>query len=204
VDFQHPVEAVIPGVQGRILGVLGRTTAELNLRTIARLAEVSPAQVSRVLPSLVDLGVVDRREAPPSALFRLNDSHMVTAWVRELADARAAVLDRMADAAAQWAPAPVSVVVFGSFARGEATEASDIDVVAVRPDGITDDRWFEPLETWRSDVRNYSGNAVEVISVDRREASASLRGRKPLWREVVHDGVVVFGASLDELRADRG
>ena len=204
MDFQHPVEAVIPGVQGRILGVLGRTTAELNLRTIARLAEVSPAQASRVLPGLVDLGVVDRREAPPSALFRLNDSHMVTAWVRELADARAAVLDRMADAAAQWTPAPVSVVVFGSFARGEATVVSDIDVVAVRPDGITDDDWFGPLETWRAEVRGYSGNAVAAITADRREASASLRGRKPLWRDIARDGVVVFGAALDDLRAARG
>ena len=50
LDFVHPVEAVIPGAQGRVLAVLAETTAELNLRTVARLAGVSVAQVSRVMP----------------------------------------------------------------------------------------------------------------------------------------------------------
>ena len=63
MDFVRPVEAVIPGTQGRVLAVLAETTAELNLRTVARLASVSPAQASRVLPGLVELGLVDRREA---------------------------------------------------------------------------------------------------------------------------------------------
>jgi DNA-binding MarR family transcriptional regulator len=61
VDFPRPVEAVIPGAQGRILAVLAEKTGELNLRTIARLANVSPAQASRVLPDLVALGLVERR-----------------------------------------------------------------------------------------------------------------------------------------------
>ena len=41
MDFVHPIEAVIPGAQGRVLAVLVETTAELNLRTLARLAGVS-------------------------------------------------------------------------------------------------------------------------------------------------------------------
>ncbi len=67
MDFTRPVEGIIPGVQGRILGVLVETTEELNLRTIARLADVSVAQAYRVLPELVEMGGVERREAPPSA-----------------------------------------------------------------------------------------------------------------------------------------
>jgi hypothetical protein len=54
VDFIRPIEAIVPGAQGRVLAVLVETTAELNLRTIARLAGVSQAQTSRVLPELVD------------------------------------------------------------------------------------------------------------------------------------------------------
>jgi len=57
MDFVHPVQAVIPGTQGRVLAVLAETTAELNLRTVARLAAVSPAQASRLLPGLVELGL---------------------------------------------------------------------------------------------------------------------------------------------------
>lgn len=50
VDFRLPVEAIVPGAQGRIFAVLVETTTELNLRTIARLSGVSVAHVSRVLP----------------------------------------------------------------------------------------------------------------------------------------------------------
>jgi DNA-binding transcriptional ArsR family regulator len=123
VDFRRPVEAVIPGVQGRILAVLSETTAELNLRTIARLAGVSPAQASRVLPELVGLGLVERREAPPSALFALVDEHVAARAVRALArvhDVVVAELNVLTDAIR---PRPVSAIVFGSFARGEAGRA---------------------------------------------------------------------------------
>lgn len=71
VDFVRPIEAIVPGAQGRVLAVLVETAAELNLRTIAKRAGVSLAQASRVLPGLVELGVVERREVPPSSLFRL-------------------------------------------------------------------------------------------------------------------------------------
>ena len=68
VDFVRPIEAIVPGAQGRMLAVLAETTAELNLRTIAKLAGVSIAQASRVLPGLVELGAVERREVPPSSM----------------------------------------------------------------------------------------------------------------------------------------
>lgn len=43
VDFRRPVEAVVPGAQGRIMAVLVETSADLNLRTVARLSGVSIA-----------------------------------------------------------------------------------------------------------------------------------------------------------------
>ncbi|MBI2167891.1 MAG: helix-turn-helix domain-containing protein, partial [Actinobacteria bacterium] len=65
MDFVRPIEAMLAGARGRVLAVLAETTAELNLRTIAQLAGVSQAQASRVLPGMVELGVVERREVPP-------------------------------------------------------------------------------------------------------------------------------------------
>ena len=65
MDFKRPVEAVAPGAQGRILAVLVETSAELNLRTIASLSGVSLAHASRVLPTLVELGIVERASDSP-------------------------------------------------------------------------------------------------------------------------------------------
>ncbi len=202
MDFVHPVQAVIPGTQGRVLAVLAETTAELNLRTVARLASVSPAQASRVLPGLVELGLVERREVPPSSLFRLNRENVVAQVVIELARSRDTALERMGAVARELPLPPASVIVFGSFARREADRQSDIDAVIVRPDDVDDDddTWTAGVEQWRSKVRAITGNPVEVIEIGRSEAIEKLSSRGQLWRDVAREGVVVQGATLDELR----
>lgn len=202
MDFVQPVQAVIPGTRGRVLGVLAETTAELNLRTVARLASVSPAQASRVLPDLVELGLVERREVPPSSLFRLNRENVAAQVVVELARARDIALERMGAAARELPIPPVGVIVFGSFARREADEQSDIDAVMVRPDDIDNDNdtWSGGVDQWRERVRAFTGNTVEVIEIDRAEASAKLASTSSLWQDIAREGIVVHGATLNDLR----
>ncbi len=205
MDFRRPVEAVIPGVQGHILAVLAETTGELNLRTIARLANVSSAQTSRVLPELVALGLVERREAPPSALFSLVEENVAARLVRELSRARTTVLDQLGALAGAIEPGPVSIVVFGSFARGDADAESDVDVVLVRPSGVDEDdeRWVWAVEAWRTSARRLTGNPVQVLEVDESEVARRLRRPAELWSDVLREGVVVFGSSLEDLRGRR-
>lgn len=201
MDFVRPIEAVIPGAQGRILAVLVETTAPLNLRTLARLAGVSPAQASRVMPDLVDLGLVDRHEVPPSSQFLLARSNVAAQAVIELARSSETAAERIGLAAASMATPPESVIVFGSFARGEAAVESDIDVVVVRPDSIgeDDEEWATALEAWRDEARAITGNSIEVVEVSLIDASAKVRGRTEFWRNVRQDGVTVYGLSLDQI-----
>ena len=205
MDFVQPVQTVIPGVQGRILGVLAQTSAELNLRTIARLSRVSIAQASRVLPNLVGLGMVERREVPPSTLFRLREEHVASWAVLALAGARQTVLEQLGRTAGALAPPPASLIVFGSLARGEARADSDIDVIVVRPAEVAeeDEGWASAIEEWRRNARRLTGNAVEMIEVGEHEIARLLESRKPLWMEVVREGSVIFGRSLRELAGRR-
>jgi predicted nucleotidyltransferase len=202
VDFVRPIEAVVPGAQGRVLAVLAETTAELNLRTIAQLAGVSQAQVSRTLPDLVELGIVERREVPPSSLFRLVPEHVASRALLALARCTDTVFDEIGRLAKALPRRPVSVIVFGSFARREAEADSDIDVVVVRPAAVDedDDAWVESLEAWRLDVRRLTGNPVEVLEVTTEEAAKKLAGRSQVWVDIRREGRVVFGHSIEELR----
>jgi predicted transcriptional regulator len=202
MDFVQPVQAVIPGAQGRILGVLVETTTELNVRTIARLSGISLAQASRVLPKLVELGLVERRDAPPSALFRLVAENLAARLVRDLASARETVLEELGRMAEELSPEAVSIIVFGSFARGEADSQSDLDVVVVRPADVDedDDAWSIGVERWRLGARRLTGNTVEAIEVGETEIGRLLRGRRTLWRDVAREGVVVFGSDLTTLK----
>lgn len=204
MDYERPVEAVIPGAQGKILAVLVETAADLNLRAVARLSGVSVAQVSRVLPSLVDLGLVERREAPPSALFRFVPDHVAAQAIMLLARVRERVIDELGRTAAELDPVPVSMVAFGSFARGSADAHSDIDVLVVRPETVDEDdgRWHRTLESWRGNAERLTGNPIEVFEIAEREVAERLRGHGTLWRDIAHDGVTVFGATIGQLREE--
>jgi predicted nucleotidyltransferase len=207
MELTRPIEAIVPGAQGRVLAVLTETTAELNLRTIARLAGVSPAQASRLLPDLVALGVVERREVPPSSLFRLVRDHVASRFLLGLADSHRVVLDEMGRLASDLPHPPTSVIVFGSFARREADVDSDLDVLVVRPNDIAaeDDAWFEALENWRQAVERLTGNRVEIVEVGQEEAGHNLAEGRQLWADIARDGQVVHGRSLAELnRATNG
>ncbi len=201
MDYVRPIEAVIPGAPGRILAVLVETTAPLNLRTLARLARVSPAQASRVLPGLVDLGLVERYEVPPSSQFVLARSNVAAQAVMELGHVHETALQRIGVAAASMPIPPESVIVFGSFARGGADVDSDIDVVVVRPDSVDedDDEWLTALEAWRDEARSITGNSVEVVEVSLAEVRSKLRERSEFWRNVCAEGVAIYGLSLDQL-----
>lgn len=205
MDFMRPIEAIVPGAQGRVLAVLAETSAELNLRTIAQLAGVSQAQASRVLPGLVELGLVERREVPPSSLFRLVPEHVASQALLSLARSTETVLGEIGRLAEALSRPPVSVILFGSFARREAGQGSDIDMVAVRPAEIDedDDTWAESIEAFRRDVRRLTGNQVEILEVSSAEAATRFAGRSQVWANIRRDGRVVHGLQLDELRTAR-
>jgi predicted nucleotidyltransferase len=203
MDFVRPLQSVIPGVQGRILAVLAETTGELNLRAIASIADVSEAQASRVLPGLVAIGLVERREAPPSALFRLVRDHIAAGPVLALARSRDRMIQQMREIA-EGLPVPaVSVIVFGSFARGQADLESDIDTLMIRPSDVSesDEAWSASVQQWIDRVGEVSGNRVEVLETDEDDVPARLDREGGVWQDIERDGLIIHGPPLDSFRS---
>jgi predicted nucleotidyltransferase len=202
VDYRRPVEALIPGVQGRVLGVLARTSTNLTMRAVAELAGVSPQQASVVIGRLVELGVVERRDVPPASLVRIAPDNVAAQAVQAIVGLREAALDRLTVLALDIRPVPTSLVVFGSFARGEADSTSDIDVLAVRPPGlpIEDDGWTDSLGSWADRATRVVGNPVNLVEATTEEIPALLRREgRSVWRDAAREGVVLIGSPLTNL-----
>jgi hypothetical protein len=133
VDYPQPVEAFIPGVPGRVLGVLARTESQLTMRTVARLARVSANRAAVVRNALVSLGVVERRAAGSALLVQLGRQDEASQAVLALSGLRDLFMARMRHEATAVSPSPISLIVFGSFVDGTARASSDLDILAIRP-----------------------------------------------------------------------
>ncbi len=203
MDYVNPVKALIPGVQGRVLTVLARTEAELTMRSVAELAGVSANQATVVLNRLVRLGLVERRDVGAAALVRLVRENEAARSVLSLVDLRQGVLARLAGEARKIRPAPACLVVFGSFARGDAHENSDIDVLAVPPSEAQVDhgRWTAALGQWSDRAARIAGNPVNLLEATMDELPKLVRREREPWRTIVEEGVVLVGDIPSEIRA---
>jgi predicted nucleotidyltransferase len=206
MDFARPLESVIPGARGKLLAALARVSGPLTLRAAAEVAAVSTGQCSELLGQLVGLGLVEREDIPPAAHFRLVRDHVAAKPLLELLDTGQRFLENLAKTAARIRPTPISVVVFGSLARGEARTESDIDVFVVRsPEVAADDSgWRDAIARWAAGAERASGNRVNLLEVDAAEARRLLRAGKGVWSSIRREGRGVFGQTVDELRGGRG
>jgi DNA-binding MarR family transcriptional regulator len=201
MDYAHSVEALIPGVHGRVLGALARTQGDLSMRQVAKLAAVSPTQASEVLGRLGKLGVIQRRDVGRSALVRLDRSNAAGRLIERLATLHGEVLEQLRDAAADIAPTPAALVVFGSFARGQATPESDVDVLAVRPKGIgaDDEQWVSSLGHWADLAGHIAGNPVNLIDVALSDVRPRPKLDGRLWRNIKTDGISLVGPDPEDI-----
>ena len=186
MDFRQTVEAIIPDAQGRIVATLARTTRELSLSALAELSGVSLAHVARIVPRLVELGIVERHDVPPAVLVKLVPEHLASRAILLLADLRHTFLEELRDSARRLDPAPVNVTLFGSFARAEDDAESDVDVLVVRPSSVNEDDsiWADSIARWEAHVQRISGNAVNRIEVGEDEVAKLMKSRRPLWQEI--------------------
>jgi predicted nucleotidyltransferase len=173
------------------------------MRGVAELARVSPQQASLVLRRLVELGVVERRDVPPVALVRLVRENLAAQAVVAVARLRQGAIERLRSLAVEIVPSPASLVVFGSFARGEAGVRSDVDVLAVRPPALGGDdldAWTGSLGRWADRASSALGNPVNVVEASTEEIPDLLQeGASSVWADICAEGLVIAGSSLADL-----
>ena len=203
MDFTRPIEALIPGATGRLLGALARVEAELPVSTLATVAGVGRTRASAVLKELAELGVISRRQVGPTVLVRLERANGAGQLVARLAGLRIQVIEEMRELARDLDPPPLSLTLFGSLARGNADAASDIDILAVRPAG-GGERWAVSLTEFSSKAQVLAGNQVHILDYDlsdlrRRYAVRDNAAGASFWQSVAEDALTLAGAGLQEL-----
>jgi predicted nucleotidyltransferase len=134
---------------------------------------------------------------PPSNLYRLNQDHVAAEAIVALTRLWATLMARIRTELDTWSVPPQAAWLFGSAARGEGTEDSDIDILFVLPAGLDDPAtavvWERQIETLREKIIAWSGNACETIEVDNSELAAAVERDDRLVRDLREHAVVLAG-----------
>jgi predicted nucleotidyltransferase len=206
MDLSLPYTVICPTLEGPVLDVLAHTTHPLTGREIARLASRgSERGVRLVLHRLVAQGLVIAREAGSASLFVLNREHVAAGIVEGLLRLRAELIERIRREVEGWSSQPVHASVFGSAARADGHAESDIDLLIVRPEDLTEDdpRWREQLHRLAEQVERWSGNHASLHEITPKGLKAALRRGEPVVASLREDSVVVAGPEFADLVAHR-
>jgi len=197
-----PLAVVTPTLDAAVLHALAATTAWTSGARVHRMAGTgSPDGVRRVLARLVAQGIVLADEHPHATLYLLNREHVAADAIVALTRVRTTIIDRITDALSRWSPEPVHASLFGSFARGEATTTSDIDVlVVIGPATPADqDRRAAQTDQLATDVLRWTGNRGHIVDPTPETLAAMIAGDDPLVASWRADHINLMGTRLLDL-----
>jgi hypothetical protein len=196
MNLTHPLSSLIPSLAGPVLEVLAHTTRPLTGREVQRLLlrDASQQGVQNVLDDLAAHGLVTQTAAGSSVLNTLNRQHILAPFIIRIADLRDELLADLATIVTEEAPWATKAILFGSLARGDADEESDIDLLLVRDD-TTREEDTPPEEDISSRVHRLTGNPCRILHYTTGEFAA-LPDRTPdLHAAISSEGIDLLASA---------
>lgn len=187
-----------------VLRVLHGVGVPLNASQVAARAGLTHPAVTSVLTVFASMGVVQSSPAGRATVHWLvRDNAYVENIIDPLFMAEEGLPDDLLDHLAwSFQDLATSIVLFGSYARGDQSAASDVDVVLVARDTAAK----AALESAAADravpFRRRFGASLSVLTYTREEAAALMRTSSQLAESIRRDGVVVSGVDPWEWIAD--
>lgn len=152
------------------------------LREASRILEISPMTVKRALDLLLHERLLVREEFKNQILFRANmDSpafmHLKTAYNLAWLEER-----NLVEHVKEKLSGLSTLILYGSFAKGENDETSDIDLLAIAPVKKPD-----------LHLTDYLGKETSLVIFSTSEWKEQAKNNKAFYIDVLTEGIVLFG-----------
>ena len=202
MDVAHPIKAVIPSLDARVLEVMAGTLSSMSgLQVQSLVPEASYAGVRKVLLRLVSQGLVHADSRGNAVYFSANRKHLAWPAVETLVSLRQTLFGQLRESIAGWRPPPIHASLFGSAARGDGDETSDIDLLLVRPELAADAEaaWSGQVDALRGAVVQMTGNDLQIFETSLDDLRPLIEARDPIVDEWRRDGLPLAGRNLTSI-----
>jgi hypothetical protein len=199
MDLGNPARAIFPAGTAAVLRILTGADTSFTIRELSRLAGVSAPVAGNVVHHLADHGLVLTEPAGQAIMCRFNNDHLAARGIRDLVTLRGRLIDLLREEINGWAIVSVHASLFGSAARGDGSIASDLDLLVVRPEGLTEDEisiWERQLAATGQRARAATGNPANWLDLTLHDLALAVRAGEPIVTQWRQDAVALTGESL--------
>lgn len=176
-------------------------------RELAKRSEVSVGTVSSEFSRLVKEGLVQQKTEGQEKYYKLNLANPRTRKLCELFETDkkeklfkenrrlAWILEDFTKRVSDFAPEVQSIILFGSAARGQATQRSDVDILVVVPNSEEEQfkKLMDSIDKSADEVSGRHPAKLAPIVMMTKDFEESIKDKKRFAADVLEDGVVLFG-----------
>jgi len=184
-----------------LLRCLSYESQPLTARQLAELTGLNHRTVVEALDPLTHMGVVEKRHAGPAYQYTLARENLIAQRiVLPALEAESGLPSALRqEIVALFTPRAISIILFGSLARGKEKRGSDVDVLIVMADG----EGCGEIEKRALDAGHaFSKKFGRLLSVHCVSLSDVRRGGKDFLSEAARGGETLFGKPLAALGND--
>lgn len=207
MNWSRPLDHVL-GSRSKValLRCLLRTRGEHSGRELARVTGLDPKTCHAALQDLARQGIVQYRRMGTALSYTLNDRHV---WVRDGLAPLFQMEDRLPadyarDLRRRLGPRVLSIILFGSVARGDERPGSDLDLLVVAPNSTAPEVYERALDAAAVKLSRSYGTSPHVVWCTREAFQRKARSGNGLMTDVLRTGRVVWGRPLAELLSHGG
>jgi DNA-binding transcriptional ArsR family regulator len=203
MNVSDPATVLAGGLTMPILRALSHRASPVTSAQLRRAAAAgTEAGVRRALDRLARHGLITAEEIGDRIVYSLNREHILYPAVTALLRAGDELAHRLRAAILDWQVLPAAAALYGSAARRDGHEGSDIDLLVVRPAGMGSAErglWIGQVHELRAAVERWTGNPCQVTDRSLTSLRRLSRAREPIVDEWRRDAVSLAGPRISEL-----
>jgi len=156
---------------------------EFYLRELGRILGMSPMTVKRSLDLLLDDGFIVREKRKNQILYRANTDYLAFRFAKISFNLAAIEEKGVVKGLLEDVPGISSIVLYGSYARGENDMHSDLDLLIISMSKKVD----------ASKISKKIGVMVNLMNFTSNQWSKQAKENRAFYQDVITEGIVLHG-----------